>query len=284
MTVWNKIGVLASVARPFRVVPALLLAATVALPASAVERAEPNRLSEVELFAAIEAGEIDVKFIPKDASEANVIVKNLTKKPLKIRLPEAFAGIPVNAQFGGGMGGMGGGMGGMGGGMGGMGGGMGGMGGMGGGMGMMRVAPNKAQKLAVTTVCLEHGKPDPNPRMAYKIVPLDFVTKDARVSSLCSMLGRGQVAQNTAQAAAWHLTDNLSWRQLAFKNRVESQYTGNIRFFSPVELRQAFTVVNYVTSQAVDKAPESSRSDSPNSDSRAVTGVSASANVTAGSR
>ncbi len=295
-------------------IPAILLA--VGLPSmAAAERVDPEAAREVEFFQAMNAGEIEVKFIPRDAAAANVLVKNLTDKPLHIQLPEAFAGVPVNAQFGmggmgGGMGGMGGGMGGMGGGMGGMGGGMGmgggrgmgggmggmgggmggmgggmgGMGGMGGGMGMMRVAPNKAQKLAVTTVCLEHGKPDPNPRMAYKIVPLDFVTKDARVSSLCSMLGRGQVAQNTAQAAAWHLTDNLSWRQLAFKNRVESQYTGNIRFFSPVELRQAFTVVNYVTSQAVDKAPESSRSDSPNSDSRAVTGVSASANVTAGSR
>jgi len=255
-------------------IPAILLA--VGLPSmAAAERVDPEAAREVEFFQAMNAGEIEVKFIPRDAAAANVLVKNLTDKPLHIQLPEAFAGVPVNAQFG---------MGGMGGGMGGMGGGMGGMGGMGGGMGMMRVAPNKAQKLAVTTVCLEHGKPDPNPRMAYKIVPLDFVTKDARVSSLCSMLGRGQVAQNTAQAAAWHLTDNLSWRQLAFKNRVESQYTGNIRFFSPVELRQAFTVVNYVTSQAVDKAPESSRSDSPNSDSRAVTGVSASANVTAGSR
>ncbi|WP_237607205.1 hypothetical protein [Roseimaritima sediminicola] len=246
------------------------------------ERLDPQEARDVEFFQAMENGDIDVKFIPRNAAEANVIIKNKTDKPLHIRLPDAFAGVPVNAQFGGmggmGMGGMGGGMGmggmgGMGGGMGmgqAMGGGMGGMGGMGGGMGMggmgggmgmgmgaMRIAPEKVRKLAVTTVCLEHGKPDPTPKMAYKIVPLDVVTKDERVASLCSMLGRRQIAQNTAQAATWHLTDGLKWRELAAKNRVESRYSGNVPFFTPVELRQAMTVVNYVTSQAADPSGQS---------------------------
>ena len=44
------------------------------------------------------------------------------------------------------------------------------MGGMMGGGGFMSVAPEQVSKLKVTTVCLEHGKPDPNPKMAYKIV------------------------------------------------------------------------------------------------------------------
>jgi hypothetical protein len=224
----------------------------------------------VEWFAAEEAGQIEVKFIPKDATEATILLKNLTKKPLTIKLPEAFAAVPILAQGmmggmggmgGGGMGGMGGGMGGggmgggggqgMGGGMGGMGGGGmggGGMGGMGGGMGgMMRVAPEKQHKLKVTTVCLEHGKPDPNPKMAYKMIPAEKFTQDARVVGICKMLGYGMVAQNTAQAAAWHITDNMSWQQLAAKNRVESKYTGNVPFFSPFEIRQASAVVAEAT-------------------------------------
>ena len=129
-----------------------------------------------------------------------------------------------------------------GGGMGGMGGGgMGGMGGMGGG-GFMRVAPEKMRKLAVRTVCLEHGKPDPNPKMAYKIVPIEQFTKKADVRVLCEALGYGQVTQNTAQAAAWHMMDGLTWGQLAAKNRVESKYLGNIRWFSQFELRTAMAV------------------------------------------
>jgi len=98
-------------------IPAILLA--VGLPSmAAAERVDPEAAREVEFFQAMNAGEIEVKFIPRDAAAANVLVKNLTDKPLHIQLPEAFAGVPVNAQFG--MGGMGGGMGGMGGGMGGM--------------------------------------------------------------------------------------------------------------------------------------------------------------------
>jgi hypothetical protein len=95
----------------------------------------------VELFAAEKAGDIEIKVVAKDSTGGNVLIKNKTKKPLHIQLPDAFVGLPVAAQFGGmGMGGMGGGgMGGMG--MGGMGGGgmggMGGMQGMGGGMGGM---------------------------------------------------------------------------------------------------------------------------------------------------
>lgn len=117
----------------------------------------------------------------------------------------------------------------------------GGMGGMG---GMMRVAPERMRKMQVTTVCLEHGKPDPNPKMPYKIVPLDQVTKDPKVTVLCEALGNGLVTQNTAQAAAWHLMDKMSWGELAAKNRVESKYLGTIRWFSAIELRTAAAVVS----------------------------------------
>ena len=228
-----------------------------------------------ELFQAMDAGQVDVKIIPKDATQANVLIKNLTDKPLELRLPKAFASVPVLAQMGmgGGMGGMGGGgMGGMGGGgggqaggggMGGMGGG-GGMGGMGGGGmgggGFMRVPPERMKKLAVTMVCLEHGKPDPNPKMAYKMVPLEQFTDNPRVRVLCEALGYGQVTQNTAQAAAWHIMDDLSWQELAAKNRVESKYTGNIRWFSPIELRTAMAVVREATRIAEERGSSESSS------------------------
>jgi hypothetical protein len=222
------------------------------------------------LFEAMEAGTVEAKFIPQSSAKANLLVKNLTDKPLHIHVPAAFAGVPVLAQgmMGGGMGGMGGGMGGMGGGMGGMGGGggqgmgggggmgggmggmgggMGGMGGMGGGMGgFMRVAPGRTTKMALNTVCLEHGKPEPNAKMKYTIVPLEQVTKDPAVAALCEALGNGVIAQNTAQAAAWHLTDDMSWSELAEKNRKESQYTGNEPYFTSFELRAAANVVGEV--------------------------------------
>jgi hypothetical protein len=171
------------------------------------------------------------------------------------------------------MGGMGGGMGGMGGGMGGMGGG--GMGGMGmGGMGggMFRVATDKPTKLTVPCVCLEHGKVDPNPRMQYKIVPIEQVNGDPRVVELCSLLGQGKLPQNTAQAAAWHMANGLSWEQLAVKNRVESQYTGNIPFFNTAELQSAFQVAQTIQTFYKNSQSSSSSSSSSSSTSLATPG------------
>jgi hypothetical protein len=199
---------------------------------------------------------------------------------MHLRLPTAFASVPVLGQMGG-MGGMGGGMmggggmggGGMGGGgqaggggMGGMGGGMMGGGGMGGGGmmggGFMRVPPQRMKKFAVDTVCLEHGKPDPNPKMAYKIVPLEQFTDNPRIRVICEQLGYRRVPQNTAQAAAWHVMDDLSWQELAVKNRVESKYLGNIRWFSPIELKMAMAVV----AEATRVAETRQQSDSSESD------------------
>jgi hypothetical protein len=115
------------------------------------------------------------------------------------------------------------------------------------------------RKVSVTTVCLEHGKPDPNPKMAYKMVPLEQFTDNPRVRVLCEALGYGQITQNTAQAAAWHLMDNMSWQELAAKNRVESKYYGNIRWFSPFELRTAMAAVQETTRIAeARKASDSS--------------------------
>jgi hypothetical protein len=254
------------------------------------------KAEEVAFFQAIEDGIIEVDFIPKDATQASVVFRNKTDKPLHIQLPATFAAVPVNAQMmggmgGGGMGGMGGGgMGGMGGGgmggggMGGMGGGgmgggqgmgggmggggmggggMGGMGGMGGGGmggggmggmggggmggGMFRVQPDHPRKLKVATVCLEHGKDDPNPRMDYKIIKLEEFNNDPKIANLCALLGQNRIPQNTAQATAWHIANGLSWEELAHKPRVVSAFTGIELFFNRFELRNAFQLTQTLT-------------------------------------
>jgi hypothetical protein len=157
--------------------------------------------------------------------------------------------------FGGGMGGMGGGMGGMGGGMGGMGGGMG---------GMFRVEADKTRKVSVATVCLEHGKHDPNPRMKYKIVRLSEVNDSPVVDELCKALANGKVSQNVAQAAAWHVANGLTWQELVQKPRVISQYTGVELYFSRYEVENAMRLVS-LASQAAEKNESYSQSDSESS-------------------
>ena len=69
-------------------------------------RPAPKGPAPVDFFAARQQGLIDVKFIPRNSKQANVLIQNNTKQKLALKLPQAFAGVPVLAQFGGG-GGMG---------------------------------------------------------------------------------------------------------------------------------------------------------------------------------
>jgi hypothetical protein len=180
----------------------------------------------VGLFKAIEDGQANVTFIAKNDHEARIIIKNNTTRPLRLKLPEAFAGVPVAAQFAGGGGGRGGGGfggggrgGGTGGGQqsvgGGMGGGMGG-GGMGGG-GMFSVPPEQIAKLNVPVVCLDHGLRDPSSSKPYKMVPAEDHLDRPAVVELLKAFGRGELEHDAVQAAAWHLNNDLSWDQLASK-------------------------------------------------------------------
>jgi len=210
----------------------------------------------VEMFEAIESGQIAVTLIPKDSTLCNVLIENKSDKPLNVKLPDAFAGVPVLAQLGG-MGGMGGrGMGGMGGQ--GFGGGMGGMGGMGMGgmgMGMMNVPPEKVGKMKVTTVCLEHGKPEPRAAMKYEIKPIEDFTDRPAVHELCRLLGTGRIGQRAAQVAAWHLNNDMTLEQLAAK-RIEYANGGGHPYFSPQELRAGVQIIAMAQKMAEERAKQ----------------------------
>ena len=158
---------------------AIPLAASADLPIRKPDAFNPADRT-VDVFKAMDDGEIEVKFIPKDEKEAMLLIENKTDKPLNVKLPEAFAGVPVLAQIGG-IGG----------------------GGLGGGLaavaarrrrrngrrngrrfgwracggGVLNVEPGLVGKAKVTSVCLEHGKPDPTPHMKYTIKPIEEVDR-----------------------------------------------------------------------------------------------------------
>ncbi|MFP6675011.1 MAG: hypothetical protein VB878_08035 [Pirellulaceae bacterium] len=249
--------------------------------------ASPKRAGKIKvhdtvigLFEGMKSGKLEVRLISKDESRGKVLIENKTDKPITIKLPATFAGVPADAQFdfgagggnagfggvgrigGGGQGGgrIGGGGQGVGGGFngggnngggnnGGFNGGLNGGGnlfggGGGGGGGLFNVDPEKVRRIEVTTVCLEYGKPTPNTRMEYRIVPLERVTANAQIIEICRMVGTKEVPQNAGQAAAWHLTDRLSWIELAKKNRFVSQLTGaHEKLFTSRELQLASRIV-----------------------------------------
>jgi hypothetical protein len=162
---------------------------------------------------------------------------------LTIRLPEAFAGVPVLAQRRGGGAGAGGGalgnVAGTGGGNQGIGGGFGGGGlggGIGGGGGLFNIGPERVVKLKVVTVCLEHGKKEPGPRVAYDLVPLSALTADPAVVEVVRRVGLGEIPQPAAQAAAWHLANGLSWQELADKIGVQHLSGATEPYFSAFQI------------------------------------------------
>jgi hypothetical protein len=104
-----------------------------------------------------------------------------------------------------------------GGGFGGGGGGGGGFGGGGGGGGFFSVAPQKTARIPMNTVCLNHGKADPRANMTYKLVKLESYTSDPALQELLIEVAAGEIDSKSAQAAVWHLTDKMTWDELAAK-------------------------------------------------------------------
>ena len=89
----------------FRMIVSLLL---VSAMCCAVRATDPIKERDVELFAAMAAGEIDAELIAPSARQVFLRVDNKTTELLRIQLPKAFAAVPVLAQmqpgvFGGGM-------------------------------------------------------------------------------------------------------------------------------------------------------------------------------------
>jgi hypothetical protein len=216
---------------------------------------------------------VSVRYIPNNAKSAQIIVTNRTKRPLTLRLPDAFAGVPVLAQ-GGNFGGGGqragaGGNGGAqvtGGGGGGAGrpqgraqnqqapaGGFGGFGGPGGGA--FSIPPERTLTFRVQTVCLEYGKPEPSTRMPYKLGRAEAFSSDPKLSIVLEGLGRGELSQKVAQAACWHIASGLTWEKLAAEKIDHAGGTPDEPYFSRAELLAAHRVVAVATELASRRGP-----------------------------
>ena len=201
MTTWLHLGrwllIRSGLALALAVVPALVFAADGGSDKSPGKAG--SSAGAVDLFDGIAQGELSVKFIPKNSTEARVLIENKTDKPLSVKMPEAFAGVPVLAQpapgnvtgtqsMGTGMG----------------------MGMQGGG-GMFNVPAEKVVQVRVPTVCLEHGKGEPRAAIPCEIRPLESVTSNPEVRENLQLLGTKKLNQRVAQAAVWHFTNNMSW-------------------------------------------------------------------------
>ncbi len=176
-----------------------------------------GRGEEVDLFAGIARQEIEVQLIPRDASQCRLLITNKTDRPLSVKMPASFAGVPVLAQAAG-LPGPGFGPGGnnpgsplgspagskdpqrVGGGAPGS---------------FFNVPPESMRQMKLETVCLDHGNPTPRAAIKYEIRPMTSATDKAGLSELCELLGRHEVSHRAAQLAAWHFSNGMSWKALA---------------------------------------------------------------------
>lgn len=194
----------------------------------------------VDVFAALEAGDLEVGVVPQNERRVTIQLRNKTERPLTIHLPPAFAAVPILAQqqpgglfgfpnpggqnqnqqqapqqLGVGLNG-------------------GNQGGNNGGGnlfgGMFHIPAGRAIKIKAEAVCLEYGKPSPDARMKYELRPLAEVCDKPELAAVLTSLGKDQIDQRTAQAAAWHLTDELSFHKLAGLLRREVGATKEYQF------------------------------------------------------
>lgn len=244
---------------------------TAAAPAVAEQTvaADEPVAGPVGLFEAIDEGLIDVKFIAKDDHKGRLIVENKAGRAVDFHLPEAFVGVPVLAQLGGGGGGgLGGGAGGAGqavggGGGGGLGGGGGG-GGLGGGGGAFSVAPEKTARIDVPLLCLDHGKRIPSSKKPYKIIPAEeHLSSRPDVIELLAAFGRGDLHRDSAQAAVWHANSDVSWQELAAKLDGTARSFVRNPYFSRQEIQTAIAYCQEATRRAAIRAAESQKDDAP---------------------
>lgn len=173
-------------------------------------------LPVVPLFELIDEEQVDVKLVQKNEAVGNVLVENKSGKPINLQMPEAFVGVHVlnqglfdsfDNQSNQGQGS------GQGQGSQATGGGASNSGQSGGTV--FSVPPGKIVRIPVKTVCLEHGRPTPASRMEYRIFPVERFSKDPALFELLAKVASGKTPQKVAQAAAWHLASDKSWKQLA---------------------------------------------------------------------
>lgn len=236
-------------------------------------KAGKNDAPPQDVFAAIEAGDLEVGVVPRDERRLTIQLKNKTDRPLTIQMPPALAAAPILAQqppglfpFGGPNQNPGGGPQapqqlGLPGGQGNNGGNL--FGGNNGGI--FNIPAGRAIKIKADCVCLEYGKPSPDTRWKYELKPLAEVCDKPELVAVLQSLGREQIDQRVAQAAAWHLTNDLSWDKLA--NLVERQVGGVKEMqFQTSEVAAAKT---FLERQSAPQQKKSNRSPGESTQARA---------------
>lgn len=209
----------------------------------ATPKSAKQEVETVDLFKGIQDGKLEAKVIFKNRKAGTVSVENKTNKPLSVIMPKVAGATPVLAQMGGGAD-------------------EGGLqsmmenmdGGGGGGGGQFMIPAEKVIRKDFQSVCLDHGKKDPNPKAEYTLKPIEEVTDRPAVIELGKMLGKVSKADlEIIQLATWMLNNDLTPADLS----KETWKTANGRVMpanSPAQLQAAFNLAQLATQKAQENA------------------------------
>ena len=202
---------------------------------------------KVNVFDGMEDGSLEVKVVSKDSLSAKIYIENKSDVPLTVEIPKAVATKHTLKQFGAGVGGNTGGGNNQNQSTGGSTGGAGGYG-SGGGGSTFSIPAGKIAKVPYKSVCLEHGKKEPNSKKRYELVKIETVTNNPAVVVLVGELNNPKVNQMAAQAAIWRMANKMSWARLSAKmmNRRNS-------YFTPAQISQGKQLASMATIEAIDR-------------------------------
>jgi hypothetical protein len=224
----------------------------------------------IDLFLAMEQGSIQARMIVRSQYHARLILTNSTAEPQMIQIPNVLGARPILAQqqssFFGPQSGSGG---------------VGSTGaiapqsvggtpqssrgsssqssgfpGFFSGSGMnnvFNIAPEQVRTIEIKCLCLEQGKPNPRSAVKYELVPLAEVNDDPKLAEVLMSYGRGEADREIAQAAAWHLANEMSWEKLAALSQ-KIALNAEKPWFSTVQLQAAKQLVDSAKPAAATSA------------------------------
>ena len=102
----------------------------------------------------------------------------------------------------------------------------------------------------------------------YTPVPLASYAKDPAIAQLVGLMCAGQIDQHSAQAAAWHIQNGLSWEQLTNKIGIKHINGTTEPYFTPDQLQRAFAIARLSKDLAEKVARDNAASQSPGETAR----------------
>lgn len=118
--------------------------------------------------------------------------------------------------------------------------------------GFAAIPAKKTIQLQMRTVCLNYGRPEPNPGLPYLLTSVEQFSSDPVLASLLENYSP-RADQKVVQAAAWHLANGLSWEQLAQLPDRRLRGTG-ARLFSARQVQSAESLLTSLEQRAAQRA------------------------------